>query len=279
MPRIAITLGASFLGYATHAGFLAGLHERGVKPVAVAGSSAGAIAAGLYASGMSQAQIKVEVLRHALRLSFVRRTVWLWHQLFSLGSSRHPSFFNSAGAVQHFESLLGHRVIENLQSPRLSIVLTDLTNHRAHFAQSGPLARAMAASCCVPVMFSPIEFEGLLCHDGGVAHELPMDFWFQDKDIDIIIAHRIVHPQAPRAWFFPVNLIEMSGAAHETTCQQLLHYRQILAENAGKKLIIVETIHARPPMMFGRKLPDCYDLGFRSAQELHDKTLRPLLDA
>jgi NTE family protein len=279
MPRIAITLGASFLGYATHAGFLAGLHERGVRPVAVAGSSAGAVAAGLYASGMAQDQIKKEVLRHALRWSFVRRTVWFWHQLFSLTFSRQPSVFNSIGAVQHFETLLGKRRIEDLHSPKLTIVVTDLTHHRAHFAQSGPLARAMATSCCVPVMFSPIEFEGRLCHDGGVAHELPMDFWFEDEDVDLIIAHRIVHPPTQRARIFPGNLIELSGATHETACGQLMHYRQALANRAGKKLIIAETEHPRPPMMFGRGLGECYDLGFRSAQDLHDKTLCPLLDA
>jgi hypothetical protein len=32
-------------------------------------------------------------------------------------------------------------------------------------------------------------------------------------------------------------------------------------------------------MMFGCGLGECYDLGFRSAQDLHDKTLCPLLDA
>jgi predicted acylesterase/phospholipase RssA len=137
----------------------------------------------------------------------------------------------------------------------------------------------MAASCCVPALFSPIEFEGMTCHDGGVAHELPMDFWFEDEGVDVIIAHRIIPPSASRSSFFPMNLIELSGAAHETVSHQLLHYREVLAAKAGKRLIFADTHHARPPLMFGRKLPECYELGYRSAQELHDKTLRPLLDA
>lgn len=279
MPRIAITLGASFLGYATHAGFLAGLHERGVRPVAVAGSSAGAIAAGLFAAGLSQERIKAEVLRHALRLSFVRRTRWLWHQLSRLGFSRQPSVFHSEGAVQHLESIVGNRRIEDLHSPRLTIAMTDLTHHQAHFAQRGPLARAMAVSCCVPVMFSPIEFEGRLYHDGGVVHELPMDFWFEDDDVDWIIAHRIDHPPAPRARLFPSNVIALSGSAHDAACLQLLHYREQLAAKAGKKLLVVNTIHPRPPMLFGQGLGAFYEQGYRAAQEWHDKTLRPLLDA
>lgn len=279
MPRIAISLGASFLGYATHAGFLAALHERGVRPVAVAGSSAGAIAAGLFASGLPQEQIKAEVLRHALRFSFVQRTRWLWHQLSRLGFSRQPSVFNSEGAVKHLESIVGDRRIEDLHTPRLTIAMTDLTRHQPHFAQAGPLARAMAASCCVPVMFSPIEFEGRLFHDGGVVHELPMDFWFEDEGVDWIIAHRIDHPPAPRARLFPSNIVALSGAAHDSTCLQLLHYREQLAAKAGKKLLVVNTIHPRPPMLFGQGLSAFYDQGYRAAQEWHDKTLRPLLDA
>ena len=57
-PRIAIALGASFMGYATHAGFLARLHSLGVRPVAISGSSAGAITAGFYAAGLEQEAIK-----------------------------------------------------------------------------------------------------------------------------------------------------------------------------------------------------------------------------
>lgn len=275
--RIAISLGASFLGYATHAGFLAGLHERGVRPVAVAGSSAGAIAAGLYASGLSQERIREEVLRRALRWSFVRRTNWLWHQLITFGFSRHPSIFNSASAVRHLESVVGQRRIEDIASPRLTIALSDLDNHQPHFARSGPLARAMAASCCVPVMFSPIEFEGRLHHDGGVAHEVPVDFWFEDPEVDLIVIHRIDHPPGPRASFFPVNLIELSGASHYTCAEQLFYYRQKLAAIHGKKLLLARTTHARPPLVANQDLSSHYELGRRQAETFYQETLRPLL--
>lgn len=277
--RIAISLGASFLGYATHAGFLAGLHEQGIRPVAVAGSSAGAIAAGFYAAGLSQEQIRREVLRFDLRWSFVKSTLFTLHPLLSLGFSRHPSVFNSNGAVTYFESVLGQRRIEDLASPQLVVALTELDTHRAHFARSGPLARAMAASCCVPVMFSPIEFEGKLCHDGGVAHEMPMDFWFEDSEVDLIIAHRITHPASARSRFFPANIIQISGASHETCCRDLIQYRQQLAASHGRRLIIADTVQERPPLLLKRDLSGCYDLGMRQAQTFYEQTLRPLLDA
>jgi predicted acylesterase/phospholipase RssA len=76
--RVAISLGASFMGYATHAGFLAEIFRQGLRPVAIGGSTAGAITAGLYATGLSTETIREAVTGTALPLSFVKRTPWIW---------------------------------------------------------------------------------------------------------------------------------------------------------------------------------------------------------
>ena len=275
-PRIAITLGASFLGYATHAGFLARLHELGVRPVHVAGSSAGAIAAGLYAVGLPQQRIREEVLRSHLRRSFIRRTKWLLHQL-PFPWVRRPSMFDPAGAITHLESIVGDTRIEDLRAPKLTIAHAHLDTQTTHFAQHGPLARAMAASCCLPVMFDPIEFEGARCHDGGIAHELPMDMWFDDSEVDIIIAHRIIHPESQPSRFFPGNVLHWTGKAHETAATQLMHYREKLAVMHGKKLHLADTVHGRPPMLLDWNLQSYYDLGTTTAQRCYDEYLRPLI--
>ena len=153
-PRIAIALGASFMGYATHAGFLARLHAQGVRPVAVSGSSAGAITAGLYAAGLEQDVIRQAVLSPRLHLSFAMRTKWLWHQLISSFFCPHPGLFDPRGAISHFGSVVGKRTIESLSNPRLLIALSDLSKHETLFVRSGPLATAMAASSCVPMLFT-----------------------------------------------------------------------------------------------------------------------------
>ena len=278
-PRIAISLGASFLGYVTHAGFMARLHELGVRPVKVAGASAGAIAAGLYASGLPQERIKAEVLRLWLRLSFVHGTTWFLHQLRSFFWSRHPSFFNPRAAVEHLRSIVGDVQIETLSQPALSIALTRLDTHEPILAQRGSLAQAMVNSCCVPVLFAPLEYEGALCVDGGVANEVPVDQWFDDDEVDLIIAHRISSPDPARARSFPSNVIGISGDAHETTSRQLMHYRQALANVKGKRLLLVDTVHARPSMVFGHDMSGFYATGVAQAQQFYDSTLRPLLDA
>jgi predicted acylesterase/phospholipase RssA len=122
-PRIAISLGASFMGYATHAGFMARLHALGVRPVAMAGSSAGALTAGLYAAGLETEAIRQAVLSPRLYLSFASRTKWVWHQFVEVFRHLHPGFLNPIGAIGHFESLVGQRGIESLTQPRLMIAM------------------------------------------------------------------------------------------------------------------------------------------------------------
>lgn len=274
--RIAITLGASFLGFGTHAGFLRRLHELGVRPVHVAGSSAGAITAGLYAAGLPQERIHAEVMDSKLRRSFVRRTKWIFHQ-FPFPWVRKPSVLNPTGAIEHLRGIVGDQRIEDLQSPKLTIAHALLNSQTTRFSQRGSLATAMAASCCLPVMFAPIEFEGEPCHDGGIAHELPMDMWFEDPEVDVIVAHRIIHPMEQPSRFFPANVVHLTGLAHETAALQLMAYREKLAAMHGKRLIIADTVHGRPAILFDWNLQPFYDLGAASAQKLFDEQLKPLL--
>lgn len=272
-PRIAIALGASFMGYATHAGFLARLHAHGVRPVAISGSSAGAITAGLYAAGLEQETIRQAVLSPRLHLSFAMRTKWLWHQLVDSFFCRHPGLFDPRGAIAHFESIVGARSIESLSNPRLLIALSDLSKHETLFVRSGPLATAMAASSCVPMLFTPLEFENRLCTDGGVAHESPIDPWFRDDDIDHIIIHRIDQPQAKPPLMPLRRLLATIAAAHASLNRQILNDRIELARLHGKKLTIITTTHSRPSPFFPGRLKQCYELGNATAQTLFDTVL------
>ncbi|MBB5033982.1 patatin-like phospholipase family protein [Prosthecobacter vanneervenii] len=272
-PRIAISLGASFMGYATHAGFMARLHAQGIRPVAISGSSAGAIAAGLYASGLEQEAIQRAVLSPWMYLAFARRTRWIWHQIVGSFFFRHPGFFDPRGAISHFESLVGRRAIESLSNPKLMIALSDLVSQETIFAQTGHLATAMAASCCVPMLFSPLEFEGRLCTDGGVAHESPIDPWFTDEGIDHIIVHRIVQPQGrpPR---LPLHrMLGTIAATHESMNRQLLADRIELARLHGKKLTFITTTHPRPSPFAPKRLKHYYEHGEATAGKLLETAL------
>ena len=266
--KLAISLGASFLGYATHSGFLSKLHELGVHPVAVGGSSAGAIAAGLHASGMSQERIRQAVTSWELRSSFVKHTPWLTQYLRCTFAERKPGLFKPDDAVTYLESLFGDLCIERLSSPRFMAAVSDLDSHQTHFLQTGSLARAMVASCCVPTIFQPLNHAGMACFDGGVAHETPIDPWLEDPEVETILLHRVSHHGDKSPSVVPFNLIQLTANAHACASEQLFQYRLKLARLHGKRVIVAETTHERPALFSGSQMPSFYEAGRATAARL-----------
>lgn len=276
-PRIAISLGSSFLGYATHAGFITRLHELGVRPVAVGGSSSGAVAAGLYAAGLSTEEIKKVVLAHRFRRSFVRRTPWLTHYIRNTFFEPNMAAFKPDGAVDYLKAVIGPRNIETLTAPRYMAAVSDLSTSKTHFIKSGSLPHVMIASCCIPTVFSPVKHEGMLCFDGGVAHEAPIDPWLDEEDIDVIIMHRVTHTESAAPRLFPFNFFYLAGKAHECASEQLQEYRLRLAELHGKKMIVTRTIHSRPVTFSGKEMPNYFAIGQAEAEKLFETQIKPLL--
>ncbi len=268
MKRVAISLGASFMGYATHAGFLARLQALGVKPVALAGSSAGAITAGMHAAGLSVEKIRDEVLGTRLPMSFITYVHWLWRMVGDICTSRQPAFFTAEAAVTYFEDLLGQRRIEEMSEPSLMIGLTDLATSEAIFARNGPLAEAMVASSAVPLIFKEQAWDGRRVVDGGVAHEAPVDPWFDESDIELIIIHRIVHPRRPRPWFVPQRIMHVLSQAHECMNVQALADRVKLARFHGKELRVVTTTVDVPSIWSRKSRERCYAAGEATAEAL-----------
>lgn len=276
-PRIAISLGSSFLGYATHAGFLGRLHELGIRPEIVAGSSSGAIAAGLYAAGLPPETIRKTVLDHRFRRSFVRRTPWLTHYIRNTFREANVGAFKTEGAVEYLRKIIGDRDIESLTQPRYMAAISDLATSTTHFIQSGPLARIMVASCCIPTVFAPILHQDIQCFDGGVAHEAPIDPWLEDDSIDLIIMHRVTHLETPAPKLFPFNFLHLAAKSHECASEQLQHYRTRLAQMHGKKMLVRRTVHPRPSTFSGKSMPSNYAAGEAQAQDLYDTELKHLL--
>src|SRR5271155_5252149 len=75
---VAVSFNSSFMGFYAHAGFLDGLVQLGIQPVAVSGASGGSFVAGLYAAGMSPAEIIALSLSRQLRKALLREWPKLW---------------------------------------------------------------------------------------------------------------------------------------------------------------------------------------------------------
>lgn len=151
--------GGGAKGFA-HLGVFRLLDECGLKPDIISGTSAGALAGVLYADGYTSDEIRE--LFKGKEFSEFARIQMPKAGLFDM--CRMKTFLN-----KHLRA----KKIENLKIP-LVIVATDLDNGISHEFRQGPITEAVMASCCVPIIFSPIEIGGVHYVDGGLFRNFPV---------------------------------------------------------------------------------------------------------
>jgi len=205
-PRVGLVLSGGGARGAAHVGVLKVLEEMQVPIDAIAGTSMGAVVGGLYASGLSAAEIDValhdldwgDVLgdRPPRRdLSFRRREEDRNFLVRLPLGLRGGEFRLPKGLVQgqHLNELfrkltLPAGTIEDfdaLPTPFRALA-TDLETGERIVLGTGDLATAMRASMSVPGVFVPVERDGRLLVDGGLSDNLPVDV-ARAMGVDVLI--------------------------------------------------------------------------------------------
>lgn len=172
--------GGSVKGFA-HLGVLKCMSELQLKPDLIAGTSAGALMAALYADGYSPEEI--------IQL-FDERGFASMTRLRPSGGG----LFDTGKFVQFLKSHLRHRHIEELPIP-LRIVATDLDRGVQHTFCEGPLAECVTASCSIPVLFAPITIAGVTYVDGGLFRNFPVSVLREDCSLIIGVQLNPSQPQ------------------------------------------------------------------------------------
>lgn len=157
---VGFALSGGFIKGFAHLGAIQALQEHDIRPDILSGVSAGALAGALYADGNEPHQ----VLEFFKGLSF--------RDLTNLIVSK-AGFFNMKDVIDFLNQNLEVKRLEDLQIPMI-ITATDFDRGRSVHFREGPLPELIAASCCVPILFSPIEIEGTHYVDGGVLMNLPV---------------------------------------------------------------------------------------------------------
>ena len=146
-----------------HIGVLKYLEENEIIPDFIVSNSMGSIVALLYAAGLSPDQI--------LDL----------YTSVDLGSLFDIALPLNHGLLETFEfeslisSILGKDVrLESLEIP-VMIICEDLKTKRQVRICEGDFYTVFTASYALPIYFTPVEFEGHLLIDGGVANIAPVD--------------------------------------------------------------------------------------------------------
>jgi NTE family protein len=143
-----------------HIAVLEVLEQDDIPIQAIAGTSAGSIVGALYAAGMPLVEIK-RVLLHAK-----------WRNILSFSIPK-MGLISSEGIYRFLEDVLPVKKFSSLPIP-LAVVATDLRSAEKVVLTSGSIARAVQASCSLPVIFTPTEINRRMLVDGGVASQVPV---------------------------------------------------------------------------------------------------------
>ncbi|MEN7972810.1 MAG: patatin-like phospholipase family protein [Verrucomicrobiota bacterium] len=205
-PKIGLVLGGGgALGFA-HVGVLQVMEELQIPIDYIGGTSMGAIVAGMYASGMSPAEMERqfttlnwwEVLKDRSPHPFLdyrrkvddKRLMGMefglkdWRVVFSPGVAYGQKLNN---VLETFSiNSVGITDFDQLNIPYRAVA-TDLRSGSSVTLKSGNLAEAMRASMAVPGAFTPVRMDGMVLVDGGVLNNVPVEA-IKKMGADIIIA-------------------------------------------------------------------------------------------
>jgi NTE family protein len=162
-----LVLSAGFFGFYAHVGLLCALEQTGVLPRRVVGTSAGAIAGGIWAAGVPLVDM-VELLASMRRDHF-------WDPSWSNLRANDGDPGTPLGLLRgrKFDALLRSVLggVERIEQCKTSFaaVTHDLRARRPCVHERGPLCTAIRASAALPVMFGPVRIDGRLHADGGIS--------------------------------------------------------------------------------------------------------------
>ncbi|WP_300318622.1 patatin-like phospholipase family protein [Accumulibacter sp.] len=213
-PRVGLVLGGGGARGAAHIGVLEVLEKLRVPVDCVAGTSMGALVAGVYASGLSPATMRSklaeadwdDLFRDDPPLNEQNFRKKVLDKRFLPGSETgvgpqgvkgQPGIVMGQKIKLFFNLLvrdyLGERKIEALPLP-LSIIATDIVGGERVVFRQGSLSEAMRASMSVPGLMAPVETDGKKLVDGGLVDNVPIDEARARCQADVIIAVNVGSP-------------------------------------------------------------------------------------
>jgi NTE family protein len=207
MKTFALALGSGGARGLAHIAVVEALDEMGVKPVAIAGTSLGALIGAAYAAGMRGKDIRHHVIRFAHdRRETMRRLLQAragrLTDLLSGGLSQATQMDAEKFCAQFMPEIIPAE-FGALATP-LTVITTDLHRRAELPIGSGPLRPALAASIAFPGLFRPVILDDRILVDGGATNPLPFDQLTGRADIivavDVFGAPAAERTDLPGAW-------------------------------------------------------------------------------
>ena len=204
----------------THIGVIKALEENNIPIDYIAGTSAGAIIGGLYASGFTTDEMYTYVTSDEfIRASkgdvdekyiyYFNKTkpngAWFTFR-FNYDSIWNPSLPTNLISPNVMDFLIMKTMagataackgnFDSLMVP-YRCVASDIGTNSQVILKKGDLAESIRASMTFPLVFKPITIDGCLLFDGGIYNNFPADVMIRDFTPDYIIGSNVAANYAP----------------------------------------------------------------------------------
>jgi NTE family protein len=279
-PRIGLVLSGGGARGAAHIGVLEVLEQHRVPVDCIAGTSMGALVGGLYATGLSAAELEriitgmdwadafADRIPRADR-SFRRKRdddLYLVKNkpgLRGLSLQFPPALIDGQQIdlllKRHTLPVVTVRDFDDLSIPYRAVA-ADVVTGEAVVLDHGDLALAMRASMAIPAVFAPREIDGRLLVDGGIAENLPIDV-VRRMGADVIIAVDIGTPPPGREGLrsLPTIMLQLMTVVSEQ------NRRRQVASLGGRDIFIRPDLGTITTASFDRAA-ETVPIGMRAAE-------------
>ncbi len=216
-PSVGLVLAGGGARGIAHAGVITALEEMHIPVDAIAGTSMGALVGGLYASGMAAPELKDVIFtmdwERAFEDSVDRGELPMRRKSDDYDyPSQIQLSFKEGGVALPLGIVEGQQVrliikelmkdaahikdFDDLPTP-FRAVATDIETGDAYVFHDGDIVTAMRASMSLPGLLAPVEHDGRLLIDGGLANNIPVDV-AREMKVDRLIVIDIGTPLMKR---------------------------------------------------------------------------------
>jgi NTE family protein len=211
-PTFGIAFGGGGARGLAHIHVIEALDELGIRPVAIAGSSIGAIMGAGMAAGIAGKDIHEHVRSILTHRAEVATRMWrarpgTFAEMIEGGFR--VSQFNIERILKAFLPEAVPATFSELNVP-LKVTATDFFGHKLAVLSEGELHSALAASAAIPAVFRPVMRDGRMLIDGGIYNPVPFDLI--ENEADIIIAIDVVGAPSDVERKLPTTVDLMFGA-------------------------------------------------------------------
>ncbi len=179
--KVALVLASGGARGLAHIGAIEELEGRGYEISSIAGTSMGALIAGIYACGKLQ-----EAKEWFLTIDK--------QKIFSLSDFSLSKSYVVKGdkIIEAIKEIVPDRKMEDLPIP-IALVASDMVHNKEVVMTTGCLFDAIRASMSIPLFFRPVRKDNMLLVDGGLLNALPLNRVHRTKG-DLLVGMNISAP-------------------------------------------------------------------------------------